>query len=307
MTADNVAGILPGGLEPISEAFLASLIPYAGALLASSLLAARLLWSLRSGMRQARGGATLSGAEGGASVVEFALALPLLLTLLLLTLQIALLVQAKFVVNYAAFAAARSAIVTIPARIYSTRTGRYERANKLHLNNRDSPKMGIIRRAAALPCAAISPVISPSVLLATGLPSSGGALNAGALETLVSVAALFPATADGRLVGAELLKRAPYSYDERNTSVEVLRAAAAGRDFSDHEPITVRVRYRYYLTVPAANWMLGKPYYGGGFISRSGYYYEVVEQYTLPLEGEPLFPPGQEPSDKREVETEIYN
>ena len=72
--------------------------------------------------------------------------------------------------------------------------------------------------------------------------------------------------------------------------------------------MTVRVTYRYYLTVPAANRMLGRPYRGGFFslIAGTGWYYTITEQYTLPIEGEPIFPPDGQGNDPLEVETEIY-
>src|SRR5687768_5085176 len=51
--------------------------------------------------------------QSGTVVIQFVLLLPLLLSVLLLTFQTALIVHAKFVVNYAAFVAARSAIVML--------------------------------------------------------------------------------------------------------------------------------------------------------------------------------------------------
>jgi hypothetical protein len=79
------------------------------------------------------------------------------------------------------------------------------------------------------------------------------------------------------------------------------------RDFQDHELITVRVKYRYYLTVPGANRMIGTAFNPGliNFFTGTGYYVEMNEAYTLPLEGEPLFP-GEPETWPDGVESEIY-
>lgn len=307
--------------DPFNGPLLRSVAPQVAAILLLLLLAARLAAILARAGGAARGAEEQRGAESGASVIEFALVLPLLLIILLLVLQIALLVQAKFMVNYAAFCAARSAVVTIPAKIYSQRTGRYEKPNTLQLNSPLSPKMNIIRRAAALPCVAISPVLNPTVWSRTGT-SIADTAYAG---TFARMGLLFPFEAEGRLVPLELFKRASYAYDDENTTVEVIReggqAGQGGtvivngqivtqsRDLGDHELITVRVTFRYYLTAPGVNRMLGEPYRPGllGFFLGTGFYYPISEQYTLPLEGERLFPPDQEPRDQREVETEFYD
>ena len=292
--------------SPFNATLARSVAPQVACALALLVLAARLAAALTRGgaWRRARADEGTQ-AESGASVVEFALVLPLLLTILLLVFQIALLVQAKFVVNYAAFCAARSAVVTIPAKIYSTHTGRYEKSNTLQLNSPVSPKMNIIRRAAALPVTAISPALAPRVWLTTG----ASPIDSSFLVPLGQVMLLFPFYADGKYVSGELLTRASYAYDRQNTSVEVIREGSQQRrGFGDHELVTVRVTYRYYLTVPIASRLLGTPYRGGilGFITGTGWYYPLTEQYTLPVEGEPLFPPDQEPRDRREVEQEIY-
>jgi hypothetical protein len=312
--------------SPFNAPLVRSIAPHAAAAFLLLILAARLAGAFAESGRWRRGrGAGAPGPESGASVIEFALVLPLLLTILLLVFQIALLVQAKFVVNYAAFCATRSAIVTIPAKIYSTQTRRYEKSNTLQLNSPASPKMNIIRRAAALPVTAISPPFSPELWVHTGAPLP----NRAYLAPLLMVAGLFPfSTPEGKYVSGELPLRAGYAYDRDNTSVAVSIAGGGGggggepvvengqivqsgqrRDFADHALVTARVTYRYYLTVPVAGRLLGTPYRGGwlGYLTGTGWYYPVTEQYTLPLEGEPEFPPDQEPHDRSLIETEIYD
>src|SRR5262245_61100301 len=102
----------------INESLLRSVAPYLLTILALTLY----VWRLMSVMARARTEHArrrpepAANDESGASAVEMTLLLPLLLALLLTILQVALLVQAKFVVNYAAFCAARSAIVAIPSK-----------------------------------------------------------------------------------------------------------------------------------------------------------------------------------------------
>ena len=292
------------GFTPFNAAFLRSMAPQALALLLLCYWAGRFARRIGRGVRaDAAAAPRCAGAESGASVIEFALMLPFLLTLLLLILQIALIVQAKFVVNYAAFCAVRSAIVTIPAKIYSTQTRRYEKNNQLDLNNPASPKMSIIRRAAALPCTAVSPVLGPRVFFLT----DGTLLPFSHAEELGKVALFFPSTGENLLIGGELVKRASYAYDKKNTQVEIVRESGEGRHMSDHDLVTARVTFRYYLAVPIAGRMIGTAYRPGlvSYFFGSAYYAAIHEQYTLPLEGEPLGP-GAPESWPDEVETEVF-
>lgn len=231
--------------------------------------------------------------EAGVSALEFTLLLPFLLTLLLTILQVALIVQAKFVVNYAAYCAARSAIVSIPGGIRSTKTRKQDAHNQIAINDESAPKMRIIHRAAALPLTSISPLLGGAV-------AAGTAINPSLPGPLARVAAFFSAGA--KSASDELVQRAHYAYDNANTKIEIIprNNAQRGGRFGDHDPVTVRVTYRYYLTVPIAGRILGKAYPGG-----SGRYVEIAEQYTLLNEGEPAFPGGQTPRGG-DVEMEVH-
>src|SRR5262245_54530654 len=140
-------------LWSINESLLRSVAPY----LLTTLVLALYGWRLMRVMAQARMEQAkrrpepAHGGQSGASAVEMVMLLPLLLALLLTILQVALIVQAKFVVNYAAFCAARTAIVAIPSKAQGA--GGTEERNRLNRNG-NSPKMTMIRRAAALPCVA---------------------------------------------------------------------------------------------------------------------------------------------------------
>lgn len=221
--------------------------------------------------------------ESGASAVEFVLVLPALAVLLLMILQIALVVQAKFVVNYAAFCAARSAIVVIPESVSISRPPE----SRNHLDNPEtSEKVEIIHRSAALPLTAISPL--PGFNGATGLPVL---TNSDPIADLVKLA---PFDVGPRSMMGQVMLRAPYAYYPENTTVKVLDVEGnEAHDFRDHDWVTVKVSYRYYLAVPFAKRLFGTAYSDNTILNMlfgTDYYYPIVEQYTLPLDGEPMLP-----------------
>jgi hypothetical protein len=217
--------------------------------------------------------------ESGSSAVEFVLVLPGLAMLLLMILQIALVVQAKFVVNYAAFCAVRSAIVVIPDEVSR------ERRNEVG-NHETSEKVEIIQRSAALPLTAISPL--PGFSIARGVPFLE---NPEVIADLIKLAP-FDVAPDSMM--GQVMLRAPYAYHLENTAVQVLTVQGTeGGSFMDHDWVTVKVQYRYYLAVPFAKKLFGTSYSGNPFwniIFGTDYYYPIVEQYTLPFDGEPMLP-----------------
>jgi len=96
--------------------------------------------------------------------LSFVLTVPLFIMLMLLAVQITQLMIGQIIVHYAAFAAARSAAVWIPARIEEP----LELANWINRRQHSgtapladvaaaSPKMAQIHRAAALACVSIAP------------------------------------------------------------------------------------------------------------------------------------------------------
>jgi TadE-like protein len=238
-----------------------------------------------------------TGDQSGASAVEMTLLMPLLLALLLTILQVALIVQAKFVVNYAAYCAARSAIVAIPSKAQGG--GGVEERNQINLRSDNSPKMTMIRRAAALPCVAISPVWSRGILLATlATPKPREA------ALMWELSLLFRASREGVNISQQLRDRAHYAFDTANTKVEIFgEGGDQSGSFGEQALVRARVTFRYYLTVPFANRLFGSPYYGSrffnglGLLSQSGLYAPITEEYTLVNEGEPPFPPDQDPDE----------
>lgn len=236
-------------------------------------------WRLSRTLAKARANSAAAPVDdqSGSTAVEFVMILPALAVILLMILQIALIVQAKFVVNYAAFCAARSAIVIIPDDFPGGEA-------RNHLNSPDSSeKFQVIHRGAALPLTAISPL--PGTNLTRGVPI---------LTDPNVVAELFklaPFDVAPRSMMAQVMLRAPYAYHPENTAIKVLtQQGAESGSFDEHDWVTVKVNYRYYLAVPFAKKLFGTAYSGNPFatiIFGTDYYYSIVEQYTLPMDGEP--------------------
>jgi hypothetical protein len=276
----RIDGVTLPQYTTLTSTFVRSLSPWLLGATVLMFISFRLTRALASNSaRKKRNG----DAESGTSAVEFVLILPALTVLLLMIFQIALIVQAKFVVNYAAFCAARSAIVVIPDSLMDG--GNREPHNQLG-NPDTSAKVEIVQRAAALPLTSISPL--PGLTEARGLPVLRNP------DALVELAKLAPFDVYPRSMLGQAMLRAPYAYLEDNTSVKVLTQQGTQQGaFKEHDWVTVKVRYRYYLTVPFVNKLFGTAYSGNpisNLIFGAEYYYPIVEQYTLPMDGESTTP-----------------
>lgn len=225
-------------------------------------------------------GESLVAGENGRSAIEFLLLLPIVLSILLLILEVALMVQAKFVVNYAAFCAVRSAIVWIPADAPGG-----EARNHIDRTDSSSDKMQKIWRAAAFACVSISPHYSSSLVDRTGISDASDDQK----DAVERIAAFFPSDGDGN-VADSFKNRLAYGFDSANTTIEIVAESGGSHDqnagdYGDHDPVTVRVTHRFYLGIPLANRLMGTSFGAG---PGSGFYYPISEQYTLLNEGEPL-------------------
>jgi hypothetical protein len=275
----------PGGprlpqYSAITPEFINSVWPLVALGLGLSLLALRFIAVIAESPK--RGPITQTEPESGTSAVEFVLVLPILAVMLLMILQIALLVQAKFVVNYAAFCAVRAAITVIPDEVASN--GLFESRNRVG-KHESSEKVEMIHRSAALPLTAISPV--PGLSGATGLPVL---TNPQPIAQLIKLA---PFDVGPESMMGQVMLRAPYAYHPENTVVEIFDGDGnEAHNFRDHDWVTVKVSYRYYLAVPFAKRLFGTAYSNDwwNILFGTDYYYPVVEQYTLPVDGEPMLP-----------------
>lgn len=164
--------------------------------------------------------------ESGTVMLDFILTFPFFLMILLIVIQFALMVNARIVVSWAAFAAARSAVVW-------TDGGMEVAAQRA-------------KAAAAVACTAVSPAVGlfvpepPLVLLVL----HGGEAS--------------------RLPGSEMLRRSfkvsgKHLYATSATEVEVtsddLGAVEEGTEgtLGPHDPVTVAVTYQFHLAVPYAD------------------------------------------------------
>lgn len=267
---------------PFTGSLALSIGPWLLAATALVLLVVRFSGRLRTAWEPApqQAGETLVAGENGRSAIEFLLLLPIILSILLLILETALMVQAKFVVNYAAFCAVRSAIVWIPADAPGG-----EARNHIDRTDPDSDKMQKIWRAAAFACVSISPHYSSSLVDRTGISDASDDQK----DAVERIAAFFPSDGDGN-VAESFKNRLAYGFDSANTTIDIVAESGGSHDqnagdYGDHDPVTVRVTHRFYLGIPLANRLMGTSFGAG---PGSGFYYPISEQYTLLNEGEPL-------------------
>lgn len=208
---------------------------------------------------------------GAATAVDFTLTFPLFLFVLLLIVQLAMVVNTSLIVHYAAYSAARSALITIGDISLLTAKG-------IHLAEQRQPQSKRLRAVTryslnkvkanknALNAARFA-LIAASPVNATG----AGNIPSETLALIVTESGL------GR--DAPLAKQAAYAYDPLNTTVEIshpeaavpsavpsLGDIAAWARLADWGmaaeantwPIHATVTYRMRLGVPLASRVLGK-------------------------------------------------
>lgn len=252
----------------------------------------------------------LSGRLGqrGTSVLEFALVLPLLLLLLLTIMQFSLLYNAGQVVQYAAHAAARSAIVYVPSDVPSDE-GISDPSLQLTLSN-ESAKYATIKKAAALACVGISPRVSWLTSEWANNPFVSDIVGgvSGALESIPGIGDM-----------SEYLDR--YGYAQQMTRIHFQKYDAASGEYVDlesdgnqalhftdpGEDISVMVEHEFYLAIPLGGLVaFGHRYPVAQFLDPSldlssiswlenwlpssywlpGFYHTIRARSTLPLQGE---------------------
>jgi hypothetical protein len=134
------------------------------------LLAVVLALANRRTSRRGRFGA-FNGDQGGSAAIEMTLLFPFALMIFLIVIQATILFNANMVVNYAAFAATRTATTVVPMEILFNDPMRDENHNRVvPPGEGDSKKLEMIRRAAVL---ALIPV---SASLTNGGDGETGAL-----------------------------------------------------------------------------------------------------------------------------------
>lgn len=235
--------------------------------------------------------------EAGQAMTEVAVSFPTLLITTLILMQLALMYQAKNVVSYAAFSAARAAIVWIPSR--APLDADSPETEGLHTINIDGgEKIDKIHQAAAMACVPISPRAS---IVLDGLPLVGDLIA----EAAASFTSLFNSFGlPGEYVDNALQR---YAYSTFATEVRLYKATQGGFEEltgglaswnypDDPADVAVRVRHRYYLPIPVVNRFIGDTWSivdGGPFFSLDlpGRYTFIRSVAVLPLEGKTGNPP----------------
>jgi TadE-like protein len=211
------------------------------------------------------------GGESGQAVVEAAIVLPLCLVLILCTIQLAQLQQARVLLEYAAFNAARAGIVHDGENDAKGTAGPMHDAAALSLLSNFGRTDGF----AALTRTWVQFRAHETILTATRLP-------------LLQVSVLNPRRADFARFGAHL--------DGQEIDFDDVRPQAA-----DANLLSIDVRYLYELRIPFANkliqsaWLL-RPGSAGAvdraalaLLGRQGHYFVPVHAfYTMRMQSNPF-------------------
>ena len=204
-------------------------------------------------------------AVGGTAVIEFAMLFPIAVMVLMIMVQLALLMQGNLLVNYAAYAAARSAVVQIPEEYPGE--GRNELAPA-------GWKMERIRRAAVL---ALTPVSGR-------IPPETAGLNIQAdLRTLYEQSGETPRAGLARAFAEK------FTYADRHTRIVEVGPPQGQGVFTSRQPVEVTIEHDLVLGVPFARAIFAD----GSFRDAEGntHYYTTVEAcYKLTNEGPRLEP-----------------
>jgi len=210
--------------------------------------------------------------DWGTSELEFALALPVFLVSVLTAVQMALMVNGMLVVDYAAFCAARSAVVWVPQALPD------EPANTIaDPEQNDSEKWRRIRGAATIACTPIAPRLSQ---FAFGfLPRPPSNVSA-AFQELATINSSNLSGVISLPLGRDALDK--WLYSDLYTDVALLDGGGQPTaQFPADAPITARVTHRFYMNVPFAGQAIGTVF-GDRFAWIFGpYYVPLSASYTL--------------------------
>jgi hypothetical protein len=271
--------------SPDGAAAVPRLLPHlwqtpAGLWLLAVILLAALEWRLLRALACARATAAGPRAIRGAAVFEFALLFPIAVMILAIIVQLSLMLTGNLAVNYAAYAAARAAVVQIP-RDLALSGG--EGPNEL-VYDPFSAKMRQIRRAAAL---AVTPVAGRVPPLFDGQSIQSGLARLYAQAGVMPRAGLGGAFAE-KFTYADLRTRivAVEEFDEQTLAWSGLspNSPLPSYVFAPNRPVRVKIEHDLQLGVPFARTIFS----GASFQDASGethYYATVAAYYELTNEG----------------------
>lgn len=189
--------------------------------------------------------------DTGTSELEFALAFPVFLAMVLITIQMALLVNATLVVDYAAFCAARSAAVWLPQDLPGE--GTYSVANP---DRSDSEKWSRIRGAATLATLPLSPRLTGIIRMVLPFGPPVAPSQFGGLAQLAAAGAGSGSGVNYARLALDALDKWPYAASF--TDVELIDQSGASRtEFPADSVVTARVTHDFYMNVPFAGVTIG--------------------------------------------------
>jgi hypothetical protein len=226
------------------------------------LMASLTAWLIRNGLRRRM------HAQAGTAIIEFALILPIILFIGMVLIQSSLLMGGFISVNYASYAAARSAIVMVPANTLP------EPRNMVQdtIGIGASPKVNRVWVASLWP------------LLPTGdggyaeTGTGGETLNDGLDALLGAYGRQLPNWARDRL-------QRKLAYVQDHTQVQ-LAPPINGDIYGEHEDIRVEVRHDLYMSIPYAGRFFAAIDSSRGVSLGDGKYaVEVTVNSRLPNEG----------------------
>jgi len=205
------------------------------------------------------------GEESGTAAIEFVLLFPIALCIVLVMIQSVLVVTGNIVVHYAAYAAARAAVVWVPEKVS------YDEPRNVVADPAYSAKMLHIRGAAVDVLKAVS---------ASGKGAGGAGEAPGSLVVKDGYDRFF--SLHNRPTPRWVHTMLPGKYDYAWEYTEVTLAPPAdGEKYADHEDLTVSVRHWLYLSVPYAKRFFGDRLPSG----RGDYATEATATYTLTNQG----------------------
>jgi len=215
--------------------------------LVAFLVCAYLSWRIGRWLLRSRPRAGIQGGQTGSATFEFTLAFPFFLGILFTTIQLALALNAKLIVDYAAFCAARSASVWISQDLGG---------DPPNTVKKDSSKWNKVRGAARVACTPISPKYTSYARLA-GLeqrsPHQASDLQANLRETMI------PGVADWSTAWLDYAGKWPYAY--LYTEIDFPRASGGNtKRFSADGMLAVKVTHDFDLAVPFAGAAIGRAF-----------------------------------------------
>ncbi len=237
-------------------------------------LGVRVCWQLGRNRRAQQ--ASLVQDTSGVATIEFAMGLPILLLLILFLTQTMLVMGGNIFVHYAAYAAARAAVVQIPSAYPN------EAAN-VYNHSPGQQKHDAIKRAAAMALVPVSGRMAEGSDLINADDFTSG------LSTFYNSYSRNEPNWVERLAGYRVNYAAAHTditvaVPEVTVNEVTFEAVGNGQayTFAAKDPVTIQVLHKLNLSIPWANRLI---FADGEHDAGHGYYSEIWATSTLSIEG----------------------